>query len=113
MSAPSSKSVDLNSFQLLSISQICLLCGENETQEGTQKHKVCDQCYENAGDYLEQNVEMLALIPDLIDVCTQACDWFSDPKDETEDAMFSLTASVLNKVSDAREQLRKEDRWFK
>jgi hypothetical protein len=46
------------------MSQICLHCQENETNGN---HKICDPCYDNAGDYLEQNVERINAVPYLLD----------------------------------------------
>lgn len=53
------------------MSQICLLCGENEMQETTH-HRICDACYDNAGDYLESNVHRIKAIPYLIEACKLA-----------------------------------------
>ena len=53
------------------MSQICQLCGENETQEETQ-NRICDACYDNAGHYLENNVHLINAIPYLVEACILA-----------------------------------------
>jgi hypothetical protein len=53
------------------MSRICLLCGENETQEATD-NKVCDTCYKNAADHLESNAELYAVADDMLEACQTA-----------------------------------------
>ena len=48
------------------MSRICLHCLENVT---TNRHMICDPCYNNAGDFLEANVRLIKAIPFLIDAC--------------------------------------------
>ena len=43
------------------MSHICRLCEENETPDG--HNTICDPCYDNAGNYLEQNVALIKAIP--------------------------------------------------
>jgi hypothetical protein len=55
------------------MSKICLNCNENETAEMTA-HNICDQCYDNAGRFLEENVLLIKAVPDLLDACRNAWD---------------------------------------
>ena len=53
------------------MSRICLHCRENET---AGNHKICDTCFDNAGDFLETNVEVIKAIPWLLEACGLALD---------------------------------------
>jgi hypothetical protein len=50
------------------MSMICLHCGENETPEGQECHRICDPCFNNAGEYIEANIHLIKAIPGLLDV---------------------------------------------
>ena len=50
------------------MSMICLHCGENETPEGEPLFRICDSCFDYAGDYLETNIHLIRAIPELIDL---------------------------------------------
>ena len=49
------------------MSRICLLCTENKTP-GSES-KICDPCYDNAGEFLERNVDRIKAIPYLLETC--------------------------------------------
>lgn len=53
------------------MSHICPHCQENET---TGTHVICDPCYENAGEFIEQNIKRIKAFPYLLDACTLALD---------------------------------------
>jgi hypothetical protein len=53
------------------MSRICLHCREDET---TGTHKICDTCFDNAGDFLETNVERIKAFPWLLEACGLALD---------------------------------------
>lgn len=56
-------------FQIL-MSCVCLHCDENETEVVN----ICDECYFNAGRFLEENVLLINAIPNLLNACRDALD---------------------------------------
>ena len=50
------------------MSRICLLCDENETPDG--HNNICDPCFDNAGEYVERNINLIKAIPDLLEAAT-------------------------------------------
>ena len=53
----------MNYFPSSFMSKNCLACSENETNNF---HNICDPCYDNAGEFLEQNIHQINAIPYLI-----------------------------------------------
>lgn len=45
---------------------ICLHCQENKT---TGSNRICDTCYDNAGEFVERNINHIKAIPYLLDAC--------------------------------------------
>ncbi len=57
------------------MSEICLHCQENETHG---HYKICDSCYDDAGNYLERNIELIKAIPVMLDLLSQSREAFND-----------------------------------
>lgn len=68
----------ITSIPNITMSNICLLCGENETPEGSVFHNICDRCFDNAGDYIETNVHCLLAFPYLLESLKDAADALDD-----------------------------------
>ena len=49
------------------MSRICLLCTEHETPGSDSK--ICNPCYDNAGEFLERNANRINAIPSLLETC--------------------------------------------
>lgn len=52
------------------MSTLWLLCAENNTPGG--RTRICDECYNNAGNYLDTNIHLILAIPQLIGACEAA-----------------------------------------
>jgi hypothetical protein len=48
----------------------CLLCQANNTPGG-HTH-ICDECYDNAGNYVDTNIHLILALPYLLDACETA-----------------------------------------
>lgn len=76
---------------------ICLLCGENETPDCTHD-RICGRCYENAGDYLEQNIHLIKAIPYLLDAAEMALEeveQWNDAMGRSTDPRTRITIETL------------------
>jgi NMD protein affecting ribosome stability and mRNA decay len=88
------------------MSRICLHCGENDT---TGTHRICDTCLDNAGDFLEANVERIQAFPWLLEACGLALDeigqWvevMGGPEDpRTRHALDALNKAIAKATAKA------------
>lgn len=63
------------------MSHICLLCTENETPGSDSK--ICDRCYDNAGEYLERNADRIKALPYLLETCRDLASFESTLNQDT------------------------------
>jgi hypothetical protein len=82
------------------MSQICQLCGENETEESTH-NRICDACYDNAGNYLETNMHLIKAIPYLIDACNLAEEEISQWNEVMGGSEDPRTQAAIDALNDA------------
>jgi hypothetical protein len=80
------------------MSRICLHCEENET---TGPHKICDTCFDNAGDFLETNVERIQAIPWLLEACGLALDEIGQWVEVMDGAQDPRTQQTLDALNEA------------
>jgi NMD protein affecting ribosome stability and mRNA decay len=80
------------------MSRICLHCGENDT---TGTHRICDTCFNNAGDFLDANVEKIQAIPWLLEACGLALDEIGQWVEVMGGAEDQRTQQALDALNEA------------
>ena len=86
------------------MSRVCLVCQENETAEGTHR-KVCEACYENAGDELERHVELYVAAPALAEQLQVLVDMARSAAGNWENGNLADAVRNLQRVADEAETL--------
>jgi hypothetical protein len=75
------------------MSRICLHCHENETPDG--HNKICDACFDNAGNWIEQNVVMIEAGPKLLKALKHALRRLNEIPHKYDKTDFRLIESAI------------------
>ena len=74
------------------MSRTCLLCNENETPGD---HKICDPCFDNAGEMAERNAELYAAVWDLLRIARSAAVAFEEHLSVLHDERMELVGAGI------------------
>lgn len=77
------------------MSKLCLLCGQKEKAES--RTNLCDDCYNNAGEYIDTNIHLMLALSELVTACETALAEFHCP--DGDDAECGVVAALKDALA--------------